>query len=414
MSWHPRQLGRQAGRTFVVTGANSGIGFAVARELVARGAHVVLAVRDTAKGAKAAADLAGRGSTSVVELDLSDLDRVAGCATTLLDRREAITALICNAGVMGGPLALSPQGFERQMATNHLGHAALVAALWPLLHASVARVVVMSSTEARGGQLSPQTTGEQLLNPAPYDGRQVYRNTKQANLLFAQELHRRCAKAGSSVSAVAVHPGASATNLLAAQLEQSGRGRLAPVTKAVTGLLLQSAAAGAWSTLRALDPGTPSGAFMGPARFGQLRGGPQPLEVYASAKQPATAARLWQLPSRCSAGRWASDLSASDSRAAPLAPQSGERPRRVTRRRTVARRLRGGDVVLARQRGEMVTVAKRASARLTGTVRSCATSSAAERLLRHRGTEMSGTEGSLGSVVVGPPDPRPRETPAYL
>jgi NAD(P)-dependent dehydrogenase (short-subunit alcohol dehydrogenase family) len=281
--------------TYVVTGANSGIGFAAARELVSRGAHVVLAVRDTAKGAKAAAALAGPGSTSVAELDLFDLDSVAGCATTLLDRRLPITALICNAGVMGGPFASSPQGFERQMATNHLGHAALVAALWPLLHASAARVVVMSSKEARGGRLSAQTTRDELLDPPSYDGRQVYRNTKQANLLFAQQLHRRCADARSPVSAVAVHPGASATNLFARELERSGRGRLGHVSKAFTGLVLQSAEAGSQSTLQALDPGTPSGAFLGPARFGQFRGAPQPLEVYDSAKEPATAARLWQL-----------------------------------------------------------------------------------------------------------------------
>jgi NAD(P)-dependent dehydrogenase (short-subunit alcohol dehydrogenase family) len=196
---------------------------------------------------------------------------------------------------MGGPLRLTLHGFERQMATNHLGHAALVGGLWPLLHASAARVVLVSSTEARSGQLSPQTTQEQLLNPAPYDGKQVYRNTKQANLLFAQELHRRCRKAGSPVSVVAAHPGASATNLLARQLEQAGRGFLAPVSKIVTGVLLQSAAAGARSTLRALDPGTPSGAFVGPARFGQLRGRPQLLDVYVSAKNLATAARLWAL-----------------------------------------------------------------------------------------------------------------------
>ena len=295
MRWHPRQLGQQTGRTFVVTGANSGIGLEAARDLVGRGAHVVLAVRDSAKGEQAAAPLAGPGSTSVVELDLADLDQVAGCAKTLLDRHDTLSALICNAGVMGGPLVRTPQGFERQMATNHLGHAALVAALWPLLDASASRVVVVSSTEARGGQLSPQATREQLLDPAPYDGRQVYRNTKQANLLFAQELHRRCARAGSPVSVVAVHPGASATNLFARQLEQAGRGRLASVSKVATAVLLQSAAAGAQSTLRALDPGTPSGAFVGPARFAQLRGRPELLDVYASAKEPATAARLWQL-----------------------------------------------------------------------------------------------------------------------
>jgi NAD(P)-dependent dehydrogenase (short-subunit alcohol dehydrogenase family) len=128
---------------------------------------VLAVVRDTAKGEQAAARLAGRGSTSVVGLDLSDLDLVAGCAETLLERHENLSALICNAGVMGGPSLLSAQGFERQIATNHLGHAALVAALWPLLHASAAHVVLVSSTEARGGKLSPQTTREQLLNPSP-------------------------------------------------------------------------------------------------------------------------------------------------------------------------------------------------------------------------------------------------------
>ncbi len=278
-----------------MTGANSGIGLEAARALVARGGHVVLAVRDTAKGEQAATRIAGAGSASVIELDLSDLDQVAACAGTLLDRHDHLDALVCNAGVMGGPLLLSAQGFERQMATNHLGHAALVAALWPRLRASSSRVVLVASTEARGGRLSPRTTRAELVDPTPYDGRQVYRNTKQANLLFALELHRRCARAGSPVSAVAVHPGASATNLFARQLEDAGHTRLARASKLGTGVLLQSASAGALSTLRAVDRGTPSGAFVGPARFGQFRGPPTLLDVYASAKDPATAARLWEL-----------------------------------------------------------------------------------------------------------------------
>ena len=138
-------------------------------------------------------------------------------------------------------------------------------------------------------------TREELLHPVPYDGKQVYRNSKQANLLFAQELHRRCARAGSPVSAVAVHPGASATNLFARQLQRAGRGRMVSLSKVVTTVLLPSAAAGARATLRAVDLSTPSGAFVGPARFAQLHGPPEFLDVYPSANDPATAARLWEL-----------------------------------------------------------------------------------------------------------------------
>ena len=295
MTWDPRQLAQQNGRTFVVTGANSGIGFATARDLVGRGAHVVLAVRDLAEGERARAALQGPGSASVLELDLADLDQVASAGKTLLDRHASLAGLVCNAGVMGGPYRLSAQGFERQMATNHLGHAALVAGLWPLLHASAARVVLVSSIAARDGRLTAQTTREQLVEPAPYAPHRVYSNTKQANLLFAQELHRRAGRAASPVSAVAVHPGVSATNLLGRQLRQRGLGVLVPVADGVMRLALQSAAAGALPTLRALDYSTPSGAFVGPAGLGQVRGAPELLEVYTTGRDPATAARLWEL-----------------------------------------------------------------------------------------------------------------------
>ncbi len=292
MTWHPRLLADQSGRTVVVTGANSGIGLATARHLVGRGAHVVLAVRDPEKGEAAAASLEGPGSTSVVALDLADLEQVAVAVPALLTAHDSVAALICNAGIMGGPPGVAAQGFERQMSTNHLGHVALIRGLWPLLRRSGSRVVLVSSTEARDGQLSPRTTREQLLHPEPYDGRQVYRNTKQANLLFAQELHRRDP---APVTVVAAHPGASATNLFARQLDLAGHGSLARVSKLASGALLQSAAAGASSVLRAQDASTPGGAFVGPARFRQFRGPPELLEVYASAASPATAARLWAL-----------------------------------------------------------------------------------------------------------------------
>lgn len=295
MTWDSRQLGQLTGRTVLITGANSGIGLETARDLVGRGAHVVFAVRDVERGNEAAAGLTGTGTTSVVELDLADLDSVAQCAKTLLAERTGLSALVCNAGIMGGPMQLTPQGFESQMATNHLGHAALVSAVWPLLHSSGGRVVLVSSITARGGKLSADTSREQLVAPVPYAPQAVYSNTKQANLLYALELHRRASRAGSPVSAVACHPGVSRSNLLPRSLGAGGGRLLAPVAKAVSTVVLQSSAAGAQPTLRALHHSTPSGAFVGPTSLGQTRGRPELLEVYPSASDPTVAARLWDL-----------------------------------------------------------------------------------------------------------------------
>jgi NAD(P)-dependent dehydrogenase (short-subunit alcohol dehydrogenase family) len=295
MTWHPRQLAQQTGRTFVITGANSGIGLAAAADLVGRGATVVLAVRDMAKGEQARASMTGPGSAVVLELDLADLDSVDAFAKLLLDQYTGLSALVCNAGVMGGPLQLTPQGFERQMGTNHLGHAALVSRVWPLLHAAGGRVVVVASIAARAGRLTADTTRDELVAPSPYASQQVYANTKQANLLFAQELHRRAARAGSPVGAVACHPGVPDTELFARTLREKGLGMLVPVAKGLSKVALQSASAGALPTLRAIDHSTPSGAFVGPAALGQVRGRPELLEVYSTGRDTAAAGRLWEL-----------------------------------------------------------------------------------------------------------------------
>jgi NAD(P)-dependent dehydrogenase (short-subunit alcohol dehydrogenase family) len=294
-SWDVRQLGSQTGRTFVVTGANSGVGLEAARALAQRDAHVVLAVRDTAKGEQAAAELAGRGSTTVVELDLADLDSVRTGAKRIAEVAPDVHGLVCNAGVMGGPHGLTAQGHERQMGTNHLGHAALVAALWPQLRSAAGRVVLVTSLASRGGRLSRTTTYEQLVSPSPYLQHAVYANTKQANLLFAQELHRRCARAGEPVSAVAAHPGISSTNLFSRQLRERRVGFLAPAAERLIRLVWQDSAAGALPTLRALDRSTPSGSLVAPAHLGQMRGRPEIVEVFPTGRDEAAAARLWEL-----------------------------------------------------------------------------------------------------------------------
>jgi NAD(P)-dependent dehydrogenase (short-subunit alcohol dehydrogenase family) len=300
--WQARQLAEQTGRTFVITGANSGVGLETARDLVGRGGHVVLAVRDADKGERARAEITAggvSGSAEVRQLDLADLDSVTAFAKGLTEQLDTdsrlLNALVCNAGVMGGPLLYTAQGFERQMGTNHLGHAALVTALWPALQSAGGRVVMVSSIAARGGSLSASTTREDLVAPSPYRSTKVYSNTKQANLLFAQELHRRASLAGSPVSSVAAHPGVSWTNLFPRQMQEEGRGWLVPAARLARPLIFQSAEAGALPTLRALHPSTPSGAFVGPKLFAQMRGKPELLDVYSTGSDPAVAARLWQL-----------------------------------------------------------------------------------------------------------------------
>jgi NAD(P)-dependent dehydrogenase (short-subunit alcohol dehydrogenase family) len=268
------------GRTVIITGGNSGIGLEAARALQAAGADVVLACRDVKRATAVA------GGMPVRQLDLADLDSVE----TFAAGTAKVDALVCNAGIMGGPLLGTVQGHERQMGTNHLGHAALVARLFPQLERSSGRVVVVSSIAARGGTLGPELTVDDLVSPYGYLSGPVYANSKQANLLFAQELHRRV---GDRVATVAAHPGVSWTNLFVRQLQENGKGWQVPPLRVLGPLLLQSPKAGAQPTLRAL--GEASGSFVGPKRFNQFRGPAELLDVYTTGSDPATAARLWEL-----------------------------------------------------------------------------------------------------------------------
>ena len=304
MSWSARDAGDLSGKVVVVTGGNSGVGFEAARLFVARGAHVVLACRDVAKADAARARIAKPdtsrgaspgGSASVLELDLADLDSVESAAKNLAATHPVVDVLVNNAGVMGGGPMFTAQGHERQMGTNHLGHFALTARVWPLLAAAAGgRVVAVSSIAARGGQLGPSMTERDLIDPQPYRSQAVYSNSKQANLLFAQELHRRAA--GSTVRVLAAHPGVSYTNLFLRQLRDEGRGWLVPAARVVMPVLFQSAAAGSLPLVRAaIDPDLRGGEFVGPRRFGQARGAPELLEVYPQGADAAAAERLWSL-----------------------------------------------------------------------------------------------------------------------
>src|SRR3954452_15399011 len=238
MSWTEKDLPDLSGRTAVVTGANSGIGFHTAKHLALHGATVVLACRNTDSAREAAAKI--DGTTRVAELDLASLESVCTFAESV---EEPVDLLVNNAGVMTPPkYRETADGFELQYGTNHLGHVALTARLLThLLEAPTPRVVAVASVAHHAGDDSVlQGHPEATYRPNP-----AYGNTKLANILFARELQRRAAAAGSPLTATAAPPGVSATNLVASK---DGMGAFAPIrwTAPVwTKVIFQSALNGA-------------------------------------------------------------------------------------------------------------------------------------------------------------------------
>jgi NAD(P)-dependent dehydrogenase (short-subunit alcohol dehydrogenase family) len=295
MAWKTDEMGDCTGRRVVITGANSGIGLEAAKDLVTRGATVTLACRDLDKAKAAAAGLSGPGEARVRHLDLADLQSVRDFAAECGPADGPLDGLIANAGVMACPFRLSTDGYELQMATNHIGHALLVGLLWEAL-APAARVVLVSSLAARGGKLTAATTVDDLVQPTRYLKQQVYNNTKQANLLFAEELDRRAKAAGKDVVVVAAHPGVSYSELFPRQMRDAGHGWLVPILRPILWLVLQPTRAGALPLLRALtDKELKGGELIGPKHLGGSRGAPEHLEVFKTGTDPAVAAHLWQL-----------------------------------------------------------------------------------------------------------------------
>ncbi len=278
MTWTTQQIPDQQGRTIIITGGNSGIGLEAAKVLAAKGARVVLAVRNTTKGAEAAAQIGGKAE--VAELDLADLGSVRDFAARWSD---PVDVLINNAGVMAVPLGRTKDGFELQFGTNHLGHFALTNLLLPRI---TERVVSVSS--------GAHTAGDDLdLADLNWERRSyrrwpAYGQSKLANLLFILELERRLAATGSLVRATAAHPGFAATNLQ----NHTGNARLDKVFMAVSKVVAQSAEAGAWPTLFAATADIPGGSYAGPAgRSG--RGLPTLVGRSAKASDPELAQQLW-------------------------------------------------------------------------------------------------------------------------
>ncbi|WP_345544806.1 oxidoreductase [Microbacterium jejuense] len=277
--WSTADIPDQTGRTVVVTGANSGLGLATSRALAAAGAHVVLAVRDTARGETAAAGIPG--STEVRRLDLADLSSIRAFAAAW---GAPIDVLINNAGVMNLPESRTADGFEMQFGTNHLGHFALTNLLLP--HVSD-RVVSLSS----GMHRSPGTRirFDNLTLAGEYSPGAAYSQSKLANLLFILELQRRLTDAGSPVRALAAHPGWAATELQGHDANGVRRALMLFGNR----LVAQDADGGALPTLYAAVADLPGASYAGPGGRFEMRGAPALVDRSPAASDADVARRLW-------------------------------------------------------------------------------------------------------------------------
>jgi NAD(P)-dependent dehydrogenase (short-subunit alcohol dehydrogenase family) len=287
-NWTTNDIPDQTGRTAVITGANTGLGYETAAALAAKGAHVVLAVRNTDKG-QAAADLISRrspgASVAVQELDLTSLESVRAAAEQLRAAHDSIDLLINNAGVMFTPKSTTKDGFELQFGTNHLGHFAFTGLLLDhIVAAPGSRIVTVSSVGHRFARNGIRF--DDLQWEKDYSRVGAYGQAKLANLMFTYELQRRLR--GTDTIAAAAHPGGSRTELTR---------NLPPLVGAVSKLaepLFQPAEMGALPQLRAAtDPGVLGGQYFGPDGFGEQRGYPVVVASTRVSHDTAAQNRLW-------------------------------------------------------------------------------------------------------------------------
>jgi len=273
----------QTGRTFLVTGANAGIGFEVSKILAARGAHVVLACRDEDRAEVAMnriwIDLP-KAELSFQPLDLADLDQVRDAAKAVLSGPR-IDVLINNAGVMIPPRTLTKQGFELQFGVNHLGTFAFTG----LVHGHVDdRIVITGSIAHKSGAMDYSD----LSASRSYHNWARYQMSKLANLLHMFELDRRLSAAGRATQAIGCHPGVALTELT----------RHLPLPlrtmTPLAGPFFNSAAQGAWPTLQAATGARVQGGdYLGPQGLGEISGRSGPARATRDARDPKLARELW-------------------------------------------------------------------------------------------------------------------------
>ncbi len=287
--WTAAEMPDQTGKTAIVTGANSGLGAAIARELARAGATVIMAVRNLQKGEKAISQVreqAPEARLELRELDLSDLASVRAFAE---GHQGPLHLLVNNAGIMAPPRRTTKDGFESQFGTNHLGHFALTGLLLPrLLEAPSSRVVTQSSGAHRIGKIN----FDDLQGERRYINWLAYGQSKLANLMFGFELQRRASAAGTALESMIAHPGYARTNLQFASpawYEQM-------IMRVINPLVGQSADMGALPALYAATvPDLPGGTFVGPDGFMEQGGHPKVVSAAGKAYDEDAWRRLWEV-----------------------------------------------------------------------------------------------------------------------
>jgi NAD(P)-dependent dehydrogenase (short-subunit alcohol dehydrogenase family) len=287
-SWLADHISSQVGRTFVITGANSGLGLETVRALGGLGANVIMTARDHGKGERALDGLLAEQPDARIELgilDLADLESVHEFASNVGE----FDVLINNAGVMMPPHGRTKQGYELQFGVNHLGHFALTGLLLDRLARSRdGRVVTVSSGLHKRGRIH----FDDLHGEHDYGRSKFYSQSKLANVVFALELNRRIRANGVPVRSVLAHPGYSATNLQSSG--PTGVGKL--MMKAGNRLFAQDAEMGALPQLyAAAGENVEGGQFYGPDGRGESKGFPTLVEPLDDARDRELGKRLWDI-----------------------------------------------------------------------------------------------------------------------
>lgn len=300
-NWKTDQLDDLTGKTYLITGGNSGIGYEAAAHLLRANADVIIASRDVKRGEAAAAKLgalAGTGTTTVVQLDLANLDSIRAANDTIRGQTDGLDAVINNAGIMQTPQQRTADGFEMQFGTNHLGHFLLNHLVFDLVAARSGRVVPVSSIAHHQAKAinfdDPMLTDD-------YSPTKAYTQSKLANLMYGLELARRLDAADSAVISASAHPGYSATNL-----QSTGpTGFFKAIYKVSNKLMAQSASDGAVpEVLAAAGNEAQNGGYYGPTKLGDMRGPVGDSRISDSAKDIEAGARLWAISEELLGVEW--------------------------------------------------------------------------------------------------------------